>query len=45
MMCRQLDEQRLFIKECRGHMKKGEEIQGRKKIALKNLFSGMDFAL
>ena len=38
VMCRQLDEQRLFIKECRGHMKKGEEIQGRKKIALKNLF-------
>lgn len=38
IMCRQLDEQRLFMKECRIHMQKGEEIRGRRKIALKNLF-------
>ena len=45
IMCRQLDEQRLFMKECRVHMQKGEEIRGRKKIALKTLFfrNGLHF--
>ena len=37
-MCRQLDEQRLFLRECRVNMQKGEEICGRKKMALKTLF-------
>lgn len=45
IMCRQLDEQRLFIKECRVHMQKGSEIRGRRKLALKKLFfrNGLDF--
>ena len=30
VMCRQLDEQRLFLRECRVSMQKGEEICGRK---------------
>ena len=38
VMCRQLDEQRLFLRECRVNMQKGEEICGRKKMALKTLF-------
>ena len=38
IMCRQIDEQRLFMKECRIHMQKGEEVRGRRKMALKNLF-------
>lgn len=37
-MCRQLDEQRLFLRECRVNMQKGEKICGRKKMALKTLF-------
>lgn len=38
VMCRQLDEHRLFLRECRVNMQKGEEICGRKKMALKTLF-------
>lgn len=45
VMCRQLDEQRLFLRECRVNMQKGEEICGRKKMALKTLFSEKEFIL
>lgn len=38
VMCRQLDEQRLFMRECRAQIQRGREIRGRKKAALKTLF-------
>lgn len=38
IMCRQMDEQRLFLRECRARMQSGMPIKGRKKMALANLF-------
>lgn len=38
IMCRQMDEQRLFLRECRTHIQTGIPLKGRKKIALTNIF-------
>ena len=38
IMCRQMDEQRLFLRECRARMQSGMLIKGKKKMALANIF-------
>lgn len=38
IMCRQMDEQRLFLRECRTHLQNGILIKGKKKRMLKNIF-------
>lgn len=38
VMCRQMDEQRLFLRECRTHLQNGILIKGKKKLMLKNIF-------
>ena len=38
IMCRQMDEQRLFLRECRARMQSGMLIKSRKKMALANIF-------
>lgn len=36
IMCRQMDEQRLFLRECRAHLQNGIQIKGKRKLALGN---------
>lgn len=38
VMCRQMDEQRLFLRECRTHLQSGMLIKGKKKLRLGNIF-------
>ena len=38
VMCRQMDEQRLFLRECRTHLQNGLPIKGKKKVALSTIF-------
>lgn len=38
IMCRQMDEQRLFLRECRARMQSGMQIKGKKKMALAKVF-------
>ena len=45
IMCRQMDEQRIFLRECRTRIQCGIPIKGRKKMALANIFLKSGFRL